>query len=80
MFSLKSEFFFFLERKFDSLGGEEGDDGFLSLSDDEDVVDSSGEGVAIGILDMGDSEATRVLLNVLKNSDSANIVSSSDGD
>ena len=79
MFSFKSKFFFFLEGKLDTLGREEGDDGFLSFSDDEDVVDSSGKGVTIGILDMGDGEAAGVLLNVLKNSDSSNIVSSSDG-
>jgi len=64
----------------DTLAGQEGDDGLLALSNDEEVAGPGGEGVASGVLDVGDVEATGVLLDVLEDTDSADVVSASDGD
>lgn len=80
MVSLESELLLFLEGQLDSAGGEEGDDGLLALSDDEHVVDSCGEIVAVGVLDVGDVKVAGVLLDVLQHSNSSNIVSSGGDD
>lgn len=54
--------------------GEQADDGLLALADDEHVVHTGGEGVALGVLDVGDVEGARVLLDVLEDTDSADVV------
>ncbi len=46
----------------------------LALSDREDVIDTRGEGVSLGILDVRDIERARVLFNMLQHSDPTNIV------
>lgn len=65
---------FFHEIKLDTSGGEEGDDGFLALSDDEHIVDSGSEVAVVRILDVGNVERTGVLFDVLQDADSADIV------
>lgn len=77
VFFLKSLSSFFQETKSESFVGKEGDNGFLAFSNHEDVPNSSGEGVAIGILNMGNVETSRVLLNVLENTNSADVVTTS---
>jgi len=59
-----------------SLG--QGDDGVLGLSDDEDVLLTRSEGVAIGILNVSNIVGTGVGLNVLEDTHTANIVTTLD--
>ncbi len=61
----------------EALVGEQTDDGLLALSDDEDVRDSGCEGVLVGILHVGDVETSGVLLDVLEDADSADVVTPS---
>ena len=68
----------FVEAKLDTFSGEERDDGLLAFSDNEDVVDSGGEGVTCGVLHVGDVEGAGVLLNVLEDTDSADVVTTDD--
>ena len=53
---------------------------FLSLSDDENVGKTSSEGVTREILDVHNLIGTWVVLNMHKDTDTTNIVSSSDED
>ena len=64
--------------KADALGLGEGDQGLLGLTNDENVGETGGEGVATGVLDVGDLVGTGVVLDVLENTDSTDIVSSLD--
>ena len=68
------------EGKLDTLAREEGDHGLLAFSNNEDVVDSGGEGVTSGVLDVGNIEGAGVLLNVLEDTDSADVVTTDDED
>jgi len=52
----------------------------LTITDDHNISSSGGEDVAMGILDMGNVEGTWMLLNRLHNTNSANVVSSSEVD
>ena len=45
------------------------------MADDDDVAESCGESVTLGVLDVDDIERTGVLLDVLDDSDSADVVS-----
>jgi len=45
------------------------------LTDDNNVAESSSEGVSLGILDMDNIEGTLVFLDVLDDADSSNVVS-----
>jgi hypothetical protein len=74
----ESLFSFFDEGELDTLGGEETDDGFLSFSNDEDVADSCGEGVTLGVLDMGNIEGTWMLFDMLEDTDSTDVVTTVD--
>lgn len=65
---------FFHESELDTSGGEEGDDGFLTLSNDEHIVDSGSEVAVVRILDVGNIERTGVLFDVLQDADSTDIV------
>lgn len=76
VFVVESLVSLFDEGKLNTLLGEEGDDGLLALSDNEDVVDSGGEGVASSVLDVSDVEAGGVLLDVLEDTDSSDVVTS----
>lgn len=78
MFVSESLLSFFNEIHLDTLAGEESDDGFLALSDNEDVTNSSAEGVSVGVLDVDDVKAAGVLFDVLDDTNSTDIVSSSD--
>jgi hypothetical protein len=69
----------FFESELDSPGGEEGDVGFLALSNDETVGSSGGESLSVWVLDVADVERTGVLFNVLDDTDSTDVVTS-DGD
>jgi len=77
---LDSLFSFFLKRELDTSAWEETDDWLLSFSNDEDVTNSSGEGVTLSVLNVSDIEATWVLFNVLEDTDSTNVVTTSDQD
>lgn len=67
---------FFDEGKLDASVWEECDDWFLAFSNDEHVVDSGGEVLSSGVLNVGNIEGAGVLLDVLQDAASANIVSS----
>jgi len=54
----------------------QGDHGVLAFTNDEDVVDTGGEDVAALVTDVGDFEGTRVVLDVLEDSGTTNIVAS----
>lgn len=72
--SLKSKVSLFKKSELDASCGEEGDNGLLSFSDDEDVVSSGGECVTSGVLYVGDVEAAGVLFNVLEDTYSTDVV------
>lgn len=74
----ESSFSFFQEVELDTLAWEQTDDGFLSFSNDEDVADSSGEGMTVGVLDVGNIEAAWVSFNVLEDTNSTNVVTTGD--
>ena len=76
---MRESFVSFLdEGELDTSGGEETDDWFLAFSDNEHIVNSGGEMVLGGVLDVGNVEGARVLLNVLEDTYSTNIVTSND--
>lgn len=52
-----------------------GDEWLLALSNDEDVAETSGEGVSLRILDVNDLIGTWVVLNVHENTNTTDIVS-----
>ena len=56
------------------------DERLLALADDENVGQTRGEGVALGVLDVDDLVGTRVVLNVHEGARSADIVSAGDED
>lgn len=58
----------------ESLVGKETNDGLLSFSNNENVGDSGGEGVVVGVLDVGNVETSWVFFDVLDDSYSSNIV------
>lgn len=76
----QSLFSFFDGIELDTLGWEETDNGFLSFSNNEDVAYSSGESMSTSILHVCNIERTWVLLQMLENTNSANVVTSSDQD
>ena len=75
---LESEVALLDEAELDASGGEEGDDGLLALADDEDVAGAGGEGVAVGVLNVGNVEARGVLLDVLEHTDTTDVVTTDD--
>jgi hypothetical protein len=52
----------------------EGDEGLLGLTDHENVSETGGEGVSTGVLDVGNLVRTGMVLDVLEDTDTANIV------
>jgi len=58
----------------DTVGGREGDPRLLASSQGEDVANSGGEVMAVGISHVHDVERARVLLNVCDLADSARVV------
>jgi hypothetical protein len=71
---------FLLERESDTFALGKTDGGSLAITNNEDVADSGGERVAVHISNVGDVVGTDVSLNGLKNTDSANVVSSGEHD
>ena len=59
----------------DTFSGGKFNPRFLALTDDNNVAESSSEGVSLGILDMDNIEGTLVFLDVLDDADSSNVVS-----
>ena len=59
----------------DTISRRKFDPGFLALADDDDVAESGGKSVTLGVLDVDDIERTGVLLDVLDDTDSADVVS-----
>ncbi len=68
---------FFHESDLDTSGGEEWDDRFLALTNNEHVVDSGSEVVVVGVLNVSNIEGSGMSLDVLQNAHSANIVTTS---
>lgn len=68
----------FDECELDTLLGKQRDHWLLALSNDEAVVDSGGEGVTSCVLDVSNVEGARVLLNVLEDAYSADVVTTDD--
>jgi len=64
----------------DSITSGEGDEGLLGLTDHENVGKTGGEGVSTGVLDVGNLVRTGMVLDVLEDTDTANIVSTGDED
>lgn len=70
----------FDEGELDTLAWEERDDGLLAFSNNEDVGNSGSEGVTCSILNVSDVERARVLLNVLEDTNSTDVVTTDDQD
>merc|ERR1711907_769717 len=66
------------DSELDALTLGEGNQRLVSLSDHKDVLDSRGEGVSSGILQVDNVVGTLVLLPVEDNSDSAGVMASGD--
>lgn len=64
----------------DALGLGEGDERGVTLANDEDVAETSGELVATSVLDVDDLEGTGVLLTTDNGTDTANVTPASDHD
>jgi hypothetical protein len=65
----------FKNRFLDTISSGKFNPRFFALTNDNNVTKSGSEGVSLGILDMDDIKRTLVLLNVLDDSDSSNVVS-----
>jgi len=61
--------------KLDTLALGERDEGLLAFADDEDVAQTGSERVTVGIFDVGNFVRTRVVVNVLENTDTTDVVS-----
>ena len=68
------------EGKLDSTLSREGDQRLLALSDNEDVAETGGEGLTTGILNVGNLVGTGVVLDVLEDTDTTDVVSALDED
>jgi len=74
----KSGISFLNEGESDTLSLGQGDKGLLALSDNENVTKTGGERVAPGVLDVGDLIGTRMVLDVLEDTNTTDVVSSLD--
>jgi len=70
----------FQDVQLDSLMGQEGDGGLVSVTNHKHISDSCGECLTVRVLDVGNIEAAGVLLYVLEDTDSTDVVSTSDQD
>ena len=68
------------EGEADTLALGQGNKGVLAGTHAEDVVQAGGEGVAPGVLDVGDLVGTGVVFDVLEDSNTADVVSADDED
>merc|ERR1711957_618470 len=64
----------------DALGLGKGDQGLLGLTDDENVGQTGGEGVAAGVLDVGNLVRTGMVLDVLEDTNTADVVTAGNED
>ena len=69
---------FFDERKVDTLALGERNEGVLAGTNAENVVQAGGEGVVTSVLDVGNLVGTGVVLNVLEDTNTTNIVTTGD--
>ena len=65
------------EGELETIALGEGDGWVLTVTDHENVLDSGGEGVTVGILDVSDVEGTWMLLDGLEDTNSTDVVSTS---
>ncbi len=70
----------FNESKSDSLASWEGDDWLLAIANNEDVRKTGGEGVAMGVFDVGNFVGTGVVFDVLEDTDTTDVVSAGSED
>lgn len=68
----------FNESEAETLSSGEGDEGLLAVTNNENVGETGGEGVTFGILDVGNFVRTGVVFDVLENTNTTNIVTTSD--
>jgi len=68
------------EIELDALALGEEDEGLLALTDNEDVAQTGGERVAIAVLDVGNFVGTGMVVDVLEDSNTANVISAGDED
>jgi len=66
------------EGELETIALGEGDSWVLAVTDDENVLDTGGEGVTVGILDVSDVEGTWMLLDGLEDTNSTDVVSTSE--
>jgi hypothetical protein len=71
---------FFNEGKADTLLLGEGDEGLLAVTDHENVSETGGERVTLGVLDVSDLVRTGVVFNVLEHADTTDIVTTGNED
>jgi len=67
----------FNEGKLDTFTSGEGDEGLLGITNHENVGKTGGERVTTGVLDVSDLVRTGVVLNVLEDTDTSHVVSTS---
>lgn len=72
----KALFAFLNQGLLDTLALGESNTWVLAFTNDENVVLARSEGVSLGVLDVGDVVGTSVALNVLEDTNTADIVSS----
>ena len=65
------------EGELETIALGKGDGWVLTITDHENVLDSGGEGVTVGILDVSDVEGTWMLLDGLEDTNSTDVVSTS---
>lgn len=63
------------ERKSDTVALGKSDEGLLALANAEDIAQTGGEGVSLGVLDVDDLVGTGVVLNVHEHANTTDIVS-----
>ena len=65
------------EGELETIALGEGDGWVLTVTDDENVLDTGGEGVTVGILDVSNVEGTWMLLDGLEDTNSTDVVPTS---
>jgi hypothetical protein len=68
------------EGKADTLTLGEGNESVLAGTNAENVVEAGGEGVALAVLDVGNLVGTGMVLNVLEDTNTTNVVSADNED
>jgi hypothetical protein len=68
----------FNEREADTFGLGKGNEGLLAVTNNENVGETGGEGVTFGILNVGNFVRTGVVFNVLEDTNTTDVVTTSD--